>query len=337
MITEKKRNKTVLVGISGGVDSTVSCYLLKKKGFLVKAVFLNFFDNNQKILEAERVAKKVGVDFYVIDVKREFQKKVVDYFVNDLRKGRTPNPCVVCNREIKFNFLIKRMNDLGADFLATGHYVRIIKEGERVKVLKGKDKGKDQSYFLWRLKKEWLKRLIFPLGDFIKKEVKQIALENNLFDANKKESQEVCFADDVNDFLKEKIGTLEGDVVDRKRGVIGKHSGLCYYTIGQRKGLNLAGGPYYVLEKDVKNNIIIVTKNNDDLFSKDLYYGGANFFTDVSFPFSASIKVRYRGELIDGVVDEEQVVFKKPQKAVAPGQSIVFYKGEELLGGGVIK
>jgi tRNA-uridine 2-sulfurtransferase len=332
-----KKNKKVLVALSGGVDSSVSAMLLKKQGFSVIGVFLHLW-KEERSSEGEERAKKVAetlnIPFYIFDFQEEFKKKVVDSFLFSLKSGNTPNPCVVCNREIKFGMLLEKLKDYNADYLSTGHYAKI-KEG---RLLKGEDENKDQSYFLWGLKREWLKKLIFPLGYYKKEEVREIAKKHNLPTAETKESQETCFIpDNFNSFLKRNISNFPGKIVDERGNIIGEHQGLFYYTLGQRKGLGFSGGPYYVLEKKLKKNILVVTRNKDKISKKELSYTSNNFFREVVFPFKAKVKIRYRGEFTDAVVDKGKVFFHLAQRAVTPGQSVVFYKEEEVLGGGIIK
>jgi tRNA-uridine 2-sulfurtransferase len=333
-----KRDKKVVVALSGGVDSSVSALLLKKKGFSVVGVFMRLWKDNKNLSSGEERAKKVceilDIPFYVVNFEEEFKKRVVDYFLFSLKHGETPNPCVVCNREIKFGMLFEELGKHNADYLSTGHYVRV----KRGRILKGKDKEKDQSYFLWGLKKELLPRLIFPLGDYKKEKVKRIAGKLNLPTAEAEESQEICFiSETINSFLKEMIPDSPGKITDSKGTILGKHDGLFYHTIGQRKGLGFPGGPYYVLEKDIKNNALIVTKSEEELCRKELFYKKPNFFREISFPFRAKVKIRYRSNPINAIIEKERVVFYNKQRAVTPGQSVVFYKREELLGGGVIK
>ncbi len=330
-----KKGKTVVVALSGGVDSSVAVALLKEQGFSVIGVFMRFCSEEVSSggTKANEVAKALNIPFYVLDVRNEFKKKVIDSFLSSLKKGVTPNPCVICNREIKFGILFKKLGDYKADYLATGHYVKL-KEG---KLFIAKDKNKDQSYFLWRIKKEWLDKLTFPLGDYEKKETRKIAKKFKLSTLEEKESQEICFIpDDISSFLKRNFPDSPGKIINTFGEVIGEHNGLFNYTIGQRKGLGFSGGPYYVLNKDVKKNNLIVTKNEKELSRKELFYAEENFFQDISFPFNGKVKIRYRSNPIDAVVEKEKVVFSHKQRAVTPGQSVVFYKNEELLGGGII-
>jgi len=350
-----KKSKTVAVGLSGGVDSSVAAYLLKKRGFSVVGVFMRFWSekgenkccDSKGEEKARRVAGKLDIPFYVINLEEDFKKKIVDSFFSDLKKGETPNPCTLCNREIKLKALFDNLATFGADYVATGHYARLRREirnpkfeirKNECKLLKGRDRSKDQSYFLWNLKKEWLSKILFPLGGYKKEEVRDKAKKIKLPTASAQESQEICFIpDDMTSFLKRNIGESPGEIVDTEGKKLGEHKGLFYHTIGQRKGLNLSGGPYYVLEKRKKDNKLVVTKEKRDLFRKELSFKNANFFSKPSFPFRAKAKIRYGERGGGALVEKGKVIFSSPREAVTPGQSVVFYKGEELIGGGVIK
>ncbi len=333
--------KRVVVGVSGGVDSSVSLLLLKRAGFSPVGVFINLWNENpeknkETVVRAEKICKILDVPFHVLDAKGEFKKKVVDYFVQEYEKGNTPNPCTVCNKEIKINLLLQSLSSFDAEYIATGHYARI-KKNEEYFISKGADKKKDQSYFLWDIKKEWLPRIIFPLGEIKKEEVYKIATEKNLPVTDQKESQEVCFIEDSSsEFLGRYLEPFSGDIKNKKGEVIGQHNGLFNYTIGQRKKIGLSGGPYYVLSKNTERNELVVTDNEDNLLREELFYSGANFFTDLPFPFEALVKIRYNTKEARGVVYKNKVIFSSPQKSVTPGQSVVFYKEDKLIGGGVI-
>ncbi len=349
MIT-KKENKKVVVGVSGGVDSSVALFLLKEKGFSPVGVFLRFWGKENRCCDAgahkraRKVCRLLNVPFYTVDAREEFKKKVVKYFIESYKKGDTPNPCVVCNREVKFKFLMEKLSSLGADYIATGHYARIKREFSifnfqfsNIKLLRGKDKEKDQSYFLWNLDKRWLSKIIFPLGNFKKEEVRKVAEKNGLPTAKTEESQEVCFAGkDTADFLEKNISPAPGKIVDREGNIIGDHRGLFYYTQGQRKRIGLPGGPYYVLKKDINKNVLVVTKKEKDISCREVAYQKANFFREVSFPFRAKVQIRYKSKARKALVEKGKVIFSSPQRAVTPGQSVVFYDGEEVLGGGII-
>jgi len=378
-----KKNKKVVVAMSGGIDSSVAAALLKRAGFSVIGVFMIFWSENSQNqrwnkccspgaqMRAREVAKRLNIPFYVLDLRKEFKEKIVDYFLKEIKKGVTPNPCVECNRFIKFGLLLQKAKSFGANFLATGHYARLRREipnskfqipNYRYKLLMAKDKEKDQSYFLWRLNQDQLKHIIFPLGDLTKEEVKKLAKKFKLPVLDIPESQEVCFVTtNLEDFLKKYLKPKPGKIVDKEGKLLGEHKGLIFYTIGQRKGIGLSGGPYYVLEKDTKNNLLIVTKNEKDLYKKELIAKEVNWIAGTPPPFPARIKakIRYLHKPASATVfsfspppplsspslweGEDyrrgwvKVVFDKPQRAITPGQSVVFYKRNEVLGGGIIE
>ncbi len=367
------QSKKVVVAMSGGVDSSVAAALLKKQGFDVIGIFMKFWkegkarENRCCSVESEKlaraVAKQIGIPFYVLNAEKEFKKEVVDYFLKEYKKGSTPNPCVVCNKEIKFGLLIKKALSLGADFVATGHYAKtslgnklfsgrgypsptfvgVDPNLQKVclpRLFAAKDKEKDQSYFLWQLSQEQLKHVLFPVGNYKKPEVRALAKKLKLPTAQTPESQEICFIQkDTNEFLKKYLKTKPGDVVDKTGKVLGRHQGLWFYTIGQRKGLEIPQGPYYAVKKDFENNTLVVSKDEKDLSGKELILEDVNWVSGKApkFPAKIKVKIRYKSNLSDAVVDKNnKLKFSKPQKAITQGQSAVFYKGEELLGGGVI-
>ena len=320
--------KKVLVAMSGGVDSSTAATMLKKQGYEVAGVFFRMHENyKEPEKKAKQLAKEINIPLYVIDVSKDFKKKIISYFSESYKKGLTPNPCVVCNREIKFNFLLDKLKELKYDYIATGHYA-INKNG---KIFEAKDKTKDQSYFLWKLNQKMLNRVLFPNGSFTKKEIRLIAKKNGLSSWYYSESQDICF--------RVKFNRKPGQVIDTKGNIIGRHEGLWFYTTGQRKGLGLAGGPYYVIEKDIKNNILVVSKKEKDLLKKEVEFEDFNWLSGrgQKFPLRVKAKIRYRHEPASGIIkNKSYFVFDKPQRAVTPGQSIVFYRREEMLGGGVI-
>jgi tRNA-specific 2-thiouridylase len=333
----------VVCAMSGGVDSSVSAALLKQAGFDVVGVMGKFWKDGETSAEnrccsieseklARLVAKQLGISFYIVNLEREFKKAVVDNFLAQYKKGNTPNPCVVCNKEIKFGILLKKAEKMGADFLATGHYVRI----ENGKMMKGKDKAKDQSYFLWQLDKNQLKKVLFPVGGYTKDQVRQLAKEFDLPVAETPESQEVCFVPDTaNNFLKKYLKQKPGKIVDKNGKAVGSHQGLWFYTVGQRKGLELAQGPWFVVAKDFKKNILIVSKKKKDLYSKELKIKDVNWIgKKASF---ADVKIRYKSGFARAEISGNKIIFQKPQLAITSGQSAVLYKGNELLGGGIIQ
>jgi len=303
---------------------------------------LQKFENRCCSSESEKraraVADKLDIPFYVFNFEKEFKKKVVDYFLKNYKLGLTPNPCVVCNKEIKFKLLFKKLSTLRADYIATGHYARI-KEGG---LLKGRDKNKDQSYFLWQLTSRLLNKVLFPVGGYTKTEVRKLAKKFKLPVLDIPESQEICFIQTtINDFLKKHLKAKPGGIINDKGKIIGKHQGLHFYTIGQRKGIKLPEGPFYVLDKDMKRNLLVVTKNEKDLYKKELFVKNTNWIFDVKFPLRIMAKIRYRHKPASAIISKQKnnrvkVVFSKAQRAITPGQSVVFCKGQEVLGGGII-
>ena len=367
--------------MSGGVDSSVAAVLLKSQGYQVEGVFmrLGVATDNQSEKNARAVAKKIGIKFRAVDLSREFKKKIISYFISEYEKGRTPNPCVECNREIKFGILFNKVLEMGGDYIATGHYVRLqnviaresqyCSEGDisqcrlqnsiprndsiEYKLLKAKDENKDQSYFLYNLNQKILKRCLFPLGDYTKDEVREIARRNEILKDKfrggfQKESQEICFIQDkyYGDFLKKYLKLKTGDIVDENNNILGKHKGLPLYTIGQRRDIGIGGtGPYFVIGINKRKNQLVVSSNKNDknLFSKELIVKKVNWISGniPKLPLKIKAKARYRMSECSAVVDKINnkyiVKFSKPQRAIMPGQSIVFYKGDEVLGGGIIE
>lgn len=352
--------------MSGGVDSSVAAALLKEQGYSLTGIFMHFWAEESEIekgrhraenkccsLEAQedarRVAEKLGFPFYTLNFARQFKKEVVDYFLKEYWQGRTPNPCVVCNKKIKFELLLKSALGLEIDYLATGHYVRVKKtKGKKYQLLTAKDKEKDQSYFLYNLNQKQLRYLLFPLGDYTKKQVRKLAEQFDLPVAKKRESQEICFVSgqDHNQFLKRHLKLKKGPIVTSQGKVLGQHEGLPLYTIGQRKDIGVGGlGPFYVIKTDAKKNALIVTDNPEDplLFKKTLLAENVNWLSgqEPTLPLKIEAKIRYRHSANKAVIKEKiknnwLVEFKEAQRAVTPGQSVVFYKGQQILGGGVI-
>lgn len=359
----KKKSK-IIVAMSGGVDSSVAAALLKKQGYDVTGVFMHFWAEEPKdgiplndfvnrccSLEAEKMAHRVcdilKVPFYSINIAAEFKKEVVDYFLAEFRSGRTPNPCIICNKEIKFKLLLRKAQELGADFIATGHYARKEFKKGLWELLKAKDSNKDQSYFLYNITQEQLSHYFFPIGDYFKSDVRKLAKKFNLPTADRPESQEICFIadNDIRRFLKDHLKLTPGDIVDTAGKIIGRHEGLPLFTIGQRHGLGIGGGkPYYVASLDYgQNRLIVVSDSNDkELYKKVLIARDINWVSGKTpkFPFKCQATVRYRhkpeGATIEAAGDNVKVSFASPQRAITCGQSAVFYKGNEVLGGGVI-
>jgi tRNA-specific 2-thiouridylase len=351
--------RKALVLMSGGIDSSVAAALLKKEGFEVIGAFMRLanlprFDEAKE--RAEKVAKILKIPFYVFNLEKEFKKKIIDYFLKEYKAGNTPNPCVLCNKEIKFGLILEKALSLGANFVATGHYARKIQnpKSKIQKLLVAKDKKKDQSYFLWMLNQHQLKRILFPIGNYTKEEVRNFAKKFKLPVLKAKKSVEICFIEKtVNDFLRKYLKEKPGKIVDTQGKVLGEHRGLWFYTIGQRKGIGLSGGPWWVVDKDLKKNLLIVTKNEKDLLKKELFCKDVNWISgkEQKLPLEAKAKIRYKTDFAKVTIYSTfahlrkfaniknkiyKVIFEKPQRAITPGQSVVFYKGEEILGGGII-
>lgn len=357
--------KKVVVAMSGGVDSSTALALLVEQGYECIGVSMQLWDYSKKndssgatggscctlddIHDARRVAEGLGVPFYVVNVEEAFSKDVVDYFVSSYLNGVTPNPCIKCNQILKFEVLLKKALGLEADFLATGHYARIIDAPWGKKLMQGADPSKDQSYFLFTMTQGQLERVLFPVGGLTKKEVRERARALGLKTSEKAESQEICFVEEPSyaDFLSSRIDLPAGDIVDQNGRVLGPHKGLFNYTIGQRKGLNLSGGPFYVLDIDTVNNRLVVGPESL-LFSNGLIANEVNWINPEARETAkedldgVTVKIRYRhpGALCRVTILQDgkmKVEFTEPQKAVAPGQAVVIYRGDEVLGGGWIE
>ncbi len=371
-----KKKVKVIVAMSGGVDSSVAAALLKSRGFNVTGVFMKFWQapgnkpgqswnrccSVEAASRARAVARKLNIPFYVVNFSAEFKGAVVDYFLKEYKEGRTPNPCIVCNKEIKFGLLLKKLAELKADYIATGHYAQIKQEFQMSNVkcqandkcqisksilLRAKDKTKDQTYFLSQLKQNQLKKILFPVGDYAKKQVRALAKKFDLPTAETPESQEVCFVETTTfKFLEKYLGQRPGKIVDEAGKVIGEHQGLWFYTIGQRKGIGLSGGPYYVIAKKTKANKLIVSKNKKLLETKEIIIKNINWLTSnpLPLPLKVMAKIRYNAPLAPATVkrisaSRYQVTFTEPQTAPALGQSLVIYstkKPAQLLASGII-
>jgi tRNA-specific 2-thiouridylase len=389
----RNKKKRVFVGLSGGVDSSVAAYLLKKKGYEVIGVFIHSYNvdgcEEEDAEYARRVAAHLGIPFYVFDMREEYFSRVVAYMIDGYRRGETPNPDVMCNREVKFGLFWERARALGADFIATGHYVRLKSvKGLKSKVknfslLQAKDGNKDQSYFLWKLTQSDLTHCLFPVGEYTKPEVRAIAKKIGLPTAEKKDSQGICFLGKVKlpEFLKKYIAPKKGNILDTEGNILGEHEGAQFYTIGQRH-LNVGDvrprrdgavhpavkKPFYVVEKNVETNTLTVAEgeNHPALFRKEIELTDVSFVSEFEgsrsslpagrqalgkwdFPTRIFVRVRYRQPLQEAELlvlntnnklglNNLRLVFDKPVKFVAKGQSAVFYsKKGEVLGGGVIK
>lgn len=344
--------------MSGGVDSSVAAALLKKQGYVVIGIFMKFWneaDNRSEnkccsldaFNDAQKVANQLGIPLYTFNFKKDFKKQIVDDFLKQYQMGLTPNPCVRCNQFIKFGLFLKKAKALGCDYIATGHYVQIKKTGDNYYLLKGQDKTKDQSYFLWTLKQEQLKHILFPVGKYNKTEVRKLAKKFGLPVFNKKDSQEICFTPKRhNEFLKKYLKLKSGSIITLDGAKVGEHQGLPLYTIGQRKRIAIGGiGPFYAVKLDYKKNILWVARKFDDqaIYGKSLIAKEVNWITkEPKLPFSCQIKIRYGHPAVTAIIKQKKagsyvVEFKKPQRAITPGQSAVFYKGQKVLGGGIIQ
>ena len=339
--------KKVAVAMSGGVDSSITAAILLERGFEVVGVTMQLNDFSTEFQDAKKIAEQLGIVHYVADFRATFRTEIENYFVSEYLRGRTPNPCVKCNKKIKFGKLFDFAKFIGADYLATGHYARIVFEDDRFKLKKGIDIKKDQSYVLYNLTAENLSKIIFPLGEMSKSETRNLAESLKLSVANKPDSQEVCFIpnNDYKDFISRRADNVDalkpGEIVDTAGKILGRHNGVANYTIGQRKGLGIAAEcPLYVVRLDVENHQVIVGKS-DELFSDELTAEDVHWiYSPKIFPAKLQAKIRYGFRVADCTVesfgDNLRVKFFEPQRAVTKGQSIVFYDGEEVLGGGVI-
>ncbi|EKA4518320.1 tRNA (5-methylaminomethyl-2-thiouridylate)-methyltransferase [Vibrio cholerae] len=358
--------KKVIVGMSGGVDSSVSAYLLKQQGYQVEGLFMKNWeeDDNEEyctaaedLADAQAVCDKLGIPLHTINFAAEYWDNVFEYFLAEYKAGRTPNPDILCNKEIKFKAFLEFADEvLDADYIAMGHYVRrtFPQNGEKPQMLRGLDGNKDQSYFLYTLSHEQVARSLFPVGELEKPEVRRIAEEQGLITAKKKDSTGICFIGErkFTDFLSRYLPAQPGKIETPEGKVIGEHQGLMYHTLGQRKGLHIGGmkesseQPWYVADKDLKRNVLIAVQGADHPLLKSHSLVAAQLHwvdrTPITEPVRCSVKTRYRQSDIACTIiplsdDRIKVMFDEPQVAVTPGQSAVFYQGEICLGGGIIE
>ena len=352
--------------MSGGVDSSVAALLLAEQGYEVVGAQMKLWDYSdvgegtyednrccitESIADCRLVCDAIGAQFYVLDMTERFRKTVIEYFVSEYLAGRTPNPCVVCNSEMKWKALLRKAEEIDCNYVATGHYA-IVEKGDsgRWRIRKGTDASRDQSYVLWRLSQEALSKTLLPLGGMHKTEVREMAKKHNLRAVDRPESREICFItdNDYRRFLREWEAGMgrtpeAGEIVHADGHILGRHNGTAFYTIGQRKGLGIAHPtPLYVQAIDTENNRVIVG-DNDTLFGSELDATHINWVSrePSSEPFEARVKIRYRHEPTPATVtplteDTVHVTFKDKQRAITPGQSVVFYEGDVLLGGGII-
>jgi len=361
MILKSKQDKKIVVGMSGGIDSSMALILLKKQGWHPIGVSLKLpiWQNKLNPLKenpsctkesfkiAKDVCKKLNVPYYIIDAKKDFQKEVVSYFISEWKNLRTPNPCVVCNPNFKFKQLLQWAKKHNIQHIATGHYarLRLNNKTKQFELLKAKDKKKDQSYDLCLLPQKYLSHIIFPLGGYTKKEIYKIAQKEDIkLLVNKRESQDFCFiaGQSLCSFLKEKIGEKQGLILDQKGNVLSKHQGLHLFTLGQRKGIKLSGGPYFVADWDKKKNSLFVTKNKKTLYKKELFVFPYHLISGkrIIKPTNAQVQTRYQQKLSQARLIPEKrklkIILKKNIFAPCPGQFAVFYQNDKCLGGGRI-
>lgn len=338
----------VYVGMSGGVDSSVTAALLVEQGYEVTGIYMKNWSQDlpgmkcpwaEDLADAKRVAVQLGIDFKVFDFEREYKQKVVDYMIDEYKLGRTPNPDIMCNQEVKFKLFLEAALEDGADMIATGHYART-KDG---KLLKAIDDNKDQTYFLYRVASSALEKTLFPLGDYTKSQVRELARERGLWTAQKKESMGVCFVGQVGvrEFLSQYVTSSPGAIIDSDtKKVLGQHDGALFYTLGQRHGLDVGGGlPYYVVGKDMDRNEVYVSTNLNDksMWRKELTIMMSHWINEApkeGEPLLA--RLRHRGELLPATLLGNTLTLSRAERAVASGQSAVIYRGDEVLGGGII-
>ena len=337
----------VAVALSGGVDSSVAALLLKETDYEVMGIHMRLWDSPDHEYQAHRaedICRILDIPYHQVDLQKEFEFRVVDYFCGEYRQGRTPNPCVACNRHIKFGLLLDKALFLGADYLATGHYARVEHSKDGHRLLRARDIRKDQSYFLYTLTRDKLGHIQFPLGRYSKDGVKQMAKQAGL-PAAARSSQDICFISqkDYGTFPSQRVSIAPGEIVDTSGKRLGQHRGIAFYTIGQRHGLGLASGkPLYIIRIEAESNRIVLG-NEEELYSRKLTAQKLNWISGKTLqePIIATAKIRYRSKEAEATVfsreDSVDVHFAKPQKAVTPGQAIVFYNVDEVLGGGIIE
>lgn len=354
--------KKVVVGMSGGVDSSVAAYLLKEQGYDVIGVTMQIWQDEDRAIQEEnggccglsavddarRVAADLGIPYYVMNFKKEFKRDVIDYFIEEYRQGRTPNPCIACNRYVKWESLLKRSLDIGADYIATGHYARIVKlDNGRYTLMRSATLAKDQTYALYNLTQEQLSRTLMPVGEYSKDKVREIAERINLQVASKLDSQDICFVPDGDyaSFIEETTGekVVPGNFVDLDGNILGQHKGIIHYTVGQRKGLGLSlGKPVFVLEIRPETNEVVIG-DNEDALSNTLRANRINFMSVEELEGEKRVfaKIRYNHKGAWCTVkksgeDEILCTFEEPQRAITPGQAVVLYDGDYVFGGGTI-
>lgn len=350
-----KSNIHVYVGMSGGVDSSVTAALLKREGYQVTGVYMKNWTTDlpgfvcpwaDDLADAKRVAVQLDIPFKVFDFQKEYKQQVVDYMIREYQAGRTPNPDIMCNQEIKFDLFLRTALEDGADMIATGHYARVLRKPGAA-LFAGLDKNKDQSYFLYRVTDDALSKTLLPIGELTKPEVREEARKLGLATAEKKDSQGICFVGKIGikEFLQNYVETTPGDIVNKKTGkIVGQHDGAIYYTIGQRHGLNVGGGlPFYVVGKDMAKNIVYVTTdlNDENLWNDELTLTHLHWINDAPVEGKTyQVRTRYRAVLIDCTVafegDELRIKMNHAERALTAGQSAVLYDGDRVVGGGIV-
>ena len=341
----------VYVGMSGGVDSSLTAALLQEQGYDVTGVYMKNWTQDlpgmkcpwaDDLADAKRVAVQLGIDFKVFDFEADYRHKVVDYMIREYQAGRTPNPDIMCNQEVKFKLFLEASLEDGADMIATGHYARVENGVLKMAV----DTNKDQTYFLYRVTEDAMRKTLFPLGEFTKPQVRDMAKERGLFTAGKKDSQGICFVGKVGirEFLSQYVTQTPGDIIDKVTGkILGRHDGAIFYTLGQRHGLDVGGGlPYYVVGKNMDNNEVYVTTdlNDTSLWKVSIQLGSVHWINKIPDDDTYQIRVRHRAALIDAKLEyaDDQVILhlEDQQRAVAAGQSVVVYRDDICLGGGIV-
>lgn len=354
------KNTRIVIGMSGGVDSSVAALLLKEQSYDVIGIFmknwnesdeLGFCSSEEDYEDVRRVCDQIGIPYYTVNFEKEYWDKVFIYFLDEYKKGRTPNPDVLCNKEIKFKAFLEYALSIGADYIATGHYARVDFYDEEYRLLRDLDNNKDQTYFLNQLNQYQLSKVMFPVGHLNKPKLRKIALNANLYNAKKKDSTGICFIGerDFKKFLGNYLPAKPGNIYSLEGDLLGKHDGLMYYTIGQRRGLGIGGSgsgePWFVVDKDLTNNTLYVAQgeNHPSLYSQGLISTDINWISQKqkSSVFNCTAKFRYRqpdqGVTVHLLENNScRVIFDKPQKAITPGQAVVFYNNSVCLGGGII-
>lgn len=344
----------IAVAMSGGVDSTVAAYLLKQQGHEIFGITMKHFEDekqgfpaedglNQAINNAKRICKILNIEHHIIDVSKEFEEIVIANFLQEYEAARTPNPCVLCNPTIKFGIMLEKAIELGAEAMATGHYIRLQRDNNKVHIFRPTDKNKDQTYMLWALSQNQLDKIIFPLADYKKEEIRKIAHKFDIKVSRQKDSQEICFVyGNYTDYIRDKVDFAEGDVILENHGQIGTHKGLPFYTIGQRRGLGIAWNcPIYIKKLNKKKNQIVVTDSKDKLKKDSFYIKDANWIQPDFNERELTVQIRYNSKPVPvksiielpGKLKVELEIFAS---SITPGQSAVFYHENELIGGGII-